>query len=143
MARYKDPVVQSAFAPHLDSGETLQSWAYGVKQPSMLLMIPLFALAILPGAIAVALLTKEYLVGLTDRRVLVLRVKGGKADVQEVTAYSLDERHAAEAKAGKLFAHLTVEDPARPFQAKFHRLGAPNNHDHALAAARALGASVA
>lgn len=142
MARYKEPVVQQAFAPHLEPGEVLQSWAYGVKQPSIALMVPLFMLAILPGAIAVALLTKEYLVGLTDRRVIVLHVKGKKADVQEVTTYDTDASHAVEASAGKLFVHITIEDPARPFKAKFHRLGAPDNHAHALAAAEALGATV-
>ena len=142
MARYKDPVVRDAFASHLERGETLQEWAYGVKQPSIWLMIPLFALAILPGAIAVALLTKEYLVGLTDRRVIVLRVKGGKAEVQEVTTYDLDERLSVEASSGAIFAHVTVHDEARPFKAKFHRAGAPENREHALAAAEALGAAV-
>ncbi len=104
----------------------------------MLVIFPLFLLAILPGAIAMALLTKEYLVGLTDRRVIVLRVKGGKAEVLEVTDYGLDETIALEAKTGKLFAHLTIEDEARPFQAKFHRMGAPENHEHVAEIVRAL-----
>ena len=77
MARFKDPnVPAAAFQPYLEPGEQLKHWAYGVKQPSMLLILPLFLLAILPGAIAVALLTKEYIVGLTDRRFIVLRFKG-------------------------------------------------------------------
>ena len=138
MARYKEAVVHDAFAPHLHPGEPLQSWAYGVKQPSMLLIFPLFLLAIVPGAIAVALLTQEYLVGLTDRRVLVLRVKGGKAEVLEVTEYGLEESVALEAKTGKLFAHVTIEDDARPFQAKFHRMGAPQNHEHVAEIVAAL-----
>ena len=142
MARYKEPVVQAAFADHLQPGETLRSWAYGVKQPSIWLMIPLFALAILPGAIAVALLTKEYLVGLTDQRVLVLQVKGKHAEVQEVTTYGRDESLPVEAKSGSVFAHITVNDPERPFKAKFHRAGAPENREHAMEAAQALGAAV-
>src|SRR5687768_1774410 len=74
MARFKDPaVVSAAFQPYLEPGEQLRHWAYGVKQPNMLLIVGLTLLAILPGLIAVALLTKEYVVGLTDRRFLVLR----------------------------------------------------------------------
>lgn len=142
MARYKDPVVHSAFAPYLEPDETLQEWAYGVKQPSIWLMIPLFALAILPGAIAVALLTKEYLVGVTGQRVIVLLVKGGKAEVKEVTTYGRDERLNVEASSGAIFAHVTIHDEDRPFKAKFHRAGAPENREHALAAAEALGAAV-
>lgn len=143
MARSKDPIIRDAFAPHLQPGETLQSWAYGVKQPSLLLLIPLFCLAILPGAIAAQLLTKHFLLGLTDRRVLALRVKGGKYEVQEVTEYGLDERLDVKASSGAVFAHVAVEDEARPFKAKFHRAFAPDNREHAVAAAQALGAAVA
>ncbi len=143
MARYKEPVITAAFAPQLQPGETLRSAAYGVKQPSIAAMIPLYLLGILPGVIAVAILTKEYLVGLTDRRVLVLRVSGGKAEVQEVTEYGLDERPPVTASQGSLFAHVAITDPARPFKAKFHRAGYPNNREHAISAAQALGATVA
>lgn len=143
MAKSKDPIIREALAPHLQSGETLVSWAYGVKQPSMLLIIPLFFLAILPGAIAVALLTKHYVLGLTDRRVLALRVKGGKFEVQEVTEYGLHEALDVEASSGSIFAHVTVRDEARPFKAKFHRAFAPDNREHAIAAAQALGATTA
>lgn len=139
MARYKESVVTAAFAPHLQPGETLHSHAYGVKQPSMWLILPLYALAIVPGVVAVALLTKEYLVGLTDRRVLVLRVSGGKADVQEVTEYALGERLPVRTSNGSLFAWITIDDPQRPFKAKFHRAGYPNNRENALAAAAAIG----
>lgn len=142
MARYKAPVAAAAFTSHLQPGETLQSWAYGVRQPSMAAIVPLYLLGILPGVIAVALLTKEYLVGLTDRRVLVLRVKGGQATVQEVTEYAVGERVPITASKGGLFAHIAIDDAARPFKAKFHRAGAPDNREHALAAASALGASV-
>ena len=82
MARFKDPnVPAAAFAPYLEPGEHLRNVAFGVRQPNILLMLPLFALAVLPGAIAVALLTKEYVVGLTDRRLIVLRFKGKNVGV--------------------------------------------------------------
>ena len=42
MARFKDPQIPAAaFAPYLEPGEQLQHWAYGVKQPSMAIILPL------------------------------------------------------------------------------------------------------
>ncbi|MGH9901658.1 MAG: hypothetical protein ACRD68_07580 [Pyrinomonadaceae bacterium] len=138
MARFKDAQVTAAFQPHLQPGEQLRHWAYGVKQPSMLLILPLYALAILPGVIAVALLTKEYVVGLTDRRFIALRVNG-KLEVQEMLEYSLNSLPTAQTSTGPLFTHINIRDAARPFVAKFHRMGMPNNREHSMAMAAALG----
>ena len=120
LSRYKDSVVQSAFASHLRSGENLETWAYGLKQPPMPVMMLL-------GPIAHALLKKEYLIGLTDQRVLLLRVKGKNADVLEVTDYELDRAHAVTAEALKSFDRVVIEDADRPFEATFNPLSAPDN----------------
>lgn len=139
MARFKDPnVPAAAFTPHLEPGEQLKHWAYGVKQPNMLLMLPLFALAVLPGAIAVALLTKEYVVGLTGRRFIVLRFKGKNVEVKEIIDYSLNSLPPVKASTGALFTHIKILDPSKPFVAKFHRLGMPGNREHAMAIEAAL-----
>lgn len=140
MARFKDPnVPAAAFAPYLEPGEQLRHIAFGVKQPNLLLILPLFFLAILPGAIAVALLTKEYVVGLTDRRFIVLRFKGSNVNVQEVLDYRLDGHlPPVKASTGPVFTHIKVEDQAKPFVAKFHRMGMPGNRDGAMAIAAAL-----
>ncbi len=139
MARFKDPnVPAAAFQPYLEPGEQLRHWAFGVKQPNMLLMLPLFALAVLPGAIAVALLTKEYVVGLTDRRFIVLRFKGKKVEVKEVLEYPLSALPPVKASTGGLFTHIEVLDPAKPFVAKFHRMGMPGNREQGMAIEAAL-----
>jgi hypothetical protein len=140
MARFKDPnVPAAAFAPYLEPGEQLRHIAFGVKQPNLLLMLPLFALAVLPGAIAVALLTKEYVVGLTDRRLIVLRFKGKNVGVQEVLDYRLDgQRPPVKSSTGPVFTHIKIEDAAKPFVAKFHRMGMPGNREGAMAIAAAL-----
>ncbi len=138
MARYKDPIVTEVLGRQLHPGEQLQHWAYGVKQPPMGLIILLMLLAILPGAIAVALLTKEYVVGLTSHRLLVLRVKGGKANVQEVIEYDRRALPPAKTSAGGIFTHIEIKDPQKPFVAKFHRMGMPNNRDQSRAIAAAL-----
>jgi hypothetical protein len=138
MARYKDPIVTEVLGKQLHPGEQLYNWAYGVKQPPMGLIILLMLLAILPGAIAVALLTKEYVVGLTSHRLLILRVKGGKAVVQEITEYDRRQLPPAKTSTGALFTHISLSDPRKPFVAKFHRAGMPKNRDHAMAIAAAI-----
>jgi hypothetical protein len=140
MARFKDPnVPAAAFAPYLEPGEQLRHIAFGVKQPNLLLVLPLFFLAVLPGAIAVALLTKEYVVGLTDRRLIVLRFKGSNVQVQEVVDYRLGgQLPSVKASTGPVFTHIKIEDQAKPFVAKFHRMGMPGNRDGAMAIAAAL-----
>lgn len=139
MARFNDPnFVAAAFYPYLQPGEQLRNIAFGVKQPNMLAMLPLFILAVLPGIIATTLLTKEYLVALTDRRVIVLRFKGSKIQVQEVSEYALHNHGPVQASSGPVFAHLKINDPARPFVAKFHRMGMEGNREQAMAIAAAL-----
>ncbi len=138
MARYKDPVVTELLGKQLHPGEQLYHWAYGVKQPPMGLIILLTLIAVVPGAIATALMTKEYIVGLTSHRVLILRVKGGKANVLEITEYDRRNLPPAKTSTGALFTHIALADPARPFVAKFHRLGMTNNRDHAMGIAAAL-----
>jgi hypothetical protein len=127
------------FGPHLEPGEQIRNVAFGVKQPHMLLIVGLLLLAVIPGAIAVALMTKEYLVALTDRRIIALRIKGRKAQVLEVIDYRLASLPPARTSTGPIFTHIAISDPARPFAAKFHRAGpAPSNRDNAMAIAAAL-----
>lgn len=127
------------FQPYLQPGEQIRKVAYGVKQPHILLIVGLMLLAILPGLIAVMLLTKEYLVALTDRRVIVLRFKGSKVNVQEVLEYPLSNLPPAKTSTGAIFTHIRIDDPAKPFVAKFHRAGpAPANRENAMAIAAAL-----
>lgn len=144
MARFSDPtVVQAAFQPYLEAGEQLRHWAYGVKQPNILLIAGLTLLAILPGLIAVALLTREYVVGLTDRRLIVLRFKGKAIKVEEVLEYSLAALPPVKSSTGGIFTHIAIDDPAKPFVAKFHRMGMKDNREQAMAIAAALGGGTA
>jgi len=140
LARFNDPnFVAAAFQPYLQPGEQLKNIAFGVKQPSIWAMIPLFILAVVPGAIATALLTKEYIVGLTDRRVIVLRFKSSKIQVQEIMDYPLSGHAPVESSMGSVFAHIRINDPVKPFVAKFHRMGMNGNREQAMAIAAALG----
>lgn len=141
MAKITRDQLTAPFQPYLQPGETIQAAAVGVKQPNILLLFVLIAMAILPGLIAVFLLTKNYLVGLTNRRVIVLRIKGiQNYEVKEMTEYSLEELPALPAKSstGPLFTHISIKDEARPFVAKFHRAYCPTNREDAMAIAAAV-----
>lgn len=141
MAKITRDQLFTPLQPYLQPGETVQAAAVGVKQPNILLIFLLLLLAILPGLIAVFLLTKNYLVALTNRRVIVLRIKGiQNYEVKEMTEYSLDELPALPAKSstGPLFTHISIKDAARPFVAKFHRAYCPTNREDAMAIGAAI-----
>ncbi len=133
MARFKDEAfVLSGFTPHLQPGERILYYAYGVKQPNILLIL-------LMGAGLLAwLLTKEYMVGLTDRgRFIVLRFSG-KLNVKEVMDYPIGQIQGVKTSTGAIFTHISIKDPQKPFVAKFHRMGMKTNREHAMAIAQAL-----
>jgi hypothetical protein len=139
MARYKDPIVTEVLGKQLMPGEQLQNWAYGVKQPNIGLIILLMCMAILPGAIAVAIMTKEYVVGLTSHRLIILQVKGGKATIVGKQEYNRGmPLPPVKTSTGGIFTHIKIQDPQRPFVAKFHRMGMPNNRQHSMAIAAAI-----
>ncbi len=105
------------------------------------LIIGLLALCILPGVIAVALLTKNYFIGLTDRRLIVLQVKGIKPkDVKAVTEYSLSDLSSdnASTSTGSIFTHIEIKDEEKPFKAKFHRAFSKSNRPNAIAIGDAI-----
>ena len=133
MARFKDEaMVQGAFSPHLQPGERVLYTAYGVKQPNI------FLIMLLLGGVLAWLLTKEYVVALTDRgRFLVLRFSG-KLNVKEVLEYHIGNVQGAKVKTGPLFTYITIKDPQKPFSAKFHRMGTKWNRAHAMAIAQSL-----
>lgn len=133
----KDEEVCTALKPYLDEGETLEHWAFGVKQPNIVLMIFLFCLAILPGIIGVALLTKNYLVGLTQKRFIVVQF-GGKFKVKEMTEYKLGKLNEVKTSIGGIFTHIKITDHEKPFVAKFHRMGMKDNREHSNAIAKTL-----
>ena len=53
--------------------------------------------------------------------------------------YPLGRLPPAKTSTGVLFTHIKIEDAAKPFVAKFHRMGMSNNREHAMAIAAALG----
>lgn len=137
MSKISDKQVQQTLQPYLNAGERLLHWAYGVKQPPILVIALLMSLAILPGVIAVLLLTKHYYVGLTDQRLIVIRISG-TLNVKGVATYELQELPPVKASTGLIFTHIAIKSTTHPFVAKYHRMGMPNNRHHAMAIASTL-----
>ena len=142
MAKLDDQKIQAAFESYLNPSEELINWAFGVKQPNIVLILLLLLLAILPGIIAIFFLTRNYLVGLTDSRLIVLRIKMN-AEVKEMTEYGLAALHDMDVKTstGGFFTHIKIRDAEKPFVAKFHRGFSKNNRPHAMAIAQAISGS--
>ncbi len=139
MRQFTDPAdAARILQPHLEPGETLRHWASGVRQPSVLLLLPLAVLGIVPAVVASFLLTKDYVVGLTDRRFVVLQMGASGTEPAHVLTYDLRRLPPARTSTGSLFTHLRLDDDAQPFAAKFNRAGMPGNRDHAMAIAAAL-----
>lgn len=139
MARFKDTQgMQAALRAQLEPGETLRHWAFDVKQPPLVLIVLLLLAGILPGVIAIAVMTKEYVVGLTDRRFIVLQFTGSAINVKDVRAWPLAALPPVTTSTGSLFTHIAVRDPAKLFVAKFHRLGTADNRPQAMAIAEGL-----
>jgi len=134
MAVYKDEQIAPIFAPHLAPGETLEHWAFGVKQPNILVIFLL--IATIGGVLAVFFLTKNYLVGTTNRgRFIVLQMSG--KTVKNATVYELGKVSGVKTSTGSLFTHINIAGPT-PFVAKFHRMGMKDNRSHSMAIAAAL-----
>jgi len=143
MPKLTEDLMQETLSAHLQDGETLKNWAFGIKQPSIMLMVPLFALAILPGVIATQMLTKNYLIGLSNKRLIVLQIKSiVNVELKALTEYDLNEfkSNPGTFKAGKLFTHLKAENAEKPFTAKFHRMFSKGNREHAVAIGEAISA---
>jgi hypothetical protein len=143
VAKLSEENFRAGVQPHLQPGEQLVHVAYGVKQPNFFVIVLL--IATIGGSLAVGLLTKHYLLALTDRRLLIVQVQGGLFGVsfatKAVTEYSFAQLASLPIKTstGGLFTHVRIDAPQR-FVAKFHRMATKTNRHHAMGIAQALEA---
>lgn len=141
MTKPTEDAIHAAVESHLQPSEQALQVAYGVKQPNILLIIGLVALAVLPGIIAITLLTKHYFVALTDQRLLVLEIKGTrKHTVKSVVEYAREEIDDAQVDTSKgmIFTKIKLDDDEKPLKVKFHRSASETNREQSIAIANAL-----
>jgi hypothetical protein len=121
--------VEAAFVPYLEPDESLEHWAYGRSGPPLVVFLPLYFLGVLPGVLARALLTTSYLVGLTERRLVVLRFRG-YLKVEESFAYALEAMPPVRSKRTFFAATLAIDDADRPLTVRFGLFTAHNADRH-------------
>ena len=136
-----EDMVRAAFAEYLNPDETIQQTAYGVKQPHIMLIIALMLLGILPGVIAVAVLTRHYRVGLTNQRLIILQTKDMKSlRVKSVLAFSRQDLQGLDVNTsvGPIFTNIKIKGGEQPFVAKFHRAYSSTNRAASQSIAEAV-----
>lgn len=136
MAKFTEQSVSAAFQPYLQEGEFLTNAAYGGYQSAQR-----HVLGCLLGPIIDAFLVKLYVVGLTNRRVLVIRLAnrfGGNINAAEVRHYLFDNLPPVTATLGTFATELQIKDPAAPFRVNFAAVGVPNNYQRGQMIAREL-----
>ena len=144
MAIRTDEEIKALFSDYLEPGELLLHTAYGVKQPHLLPILGLCLLAILPGILAIHFLIKNYFIGLTGRRFIVLQVKGvASSKITRVVAFNRNDLTSADIKTSEnaIFTNIKLIMGEETFIAKFHRAFSKSNRPNASAIARELQAT--
>lgn len=142
MAKITDERIAAAIQPFLEPGEQIQTNAYGFHQMSMWIMIPLILVALLPAFIAQALLTKYYMVVLTNRRILFFHCDN-KLKVKEIIEYRPGAMPPVNVSSGMVFAVLKIADTRGAMRIKFHRSGMANNREKAVIIGNAMSGKAA
>ncbi|MCR8726382.1 hypothetical protein [Frigidibacter sp. ROC022] len=152
MAKLNDEMMRAILADGLAPGETLTEVAYGVRQPNMLYMLPLFALAVLPGVIVTQMLTKHYVAGLSASTLHVAEVKPRWSSLalavkSVVTRRSFDlatlKGQQIKTGQGALFTRIAIGSGKEGWAAKFHRAFSKTNRSSAEAIKAAVEAAAA
>jgi hypothetical protein len=142
MSKFNDQTVLAAFQPYLQSEEVLVNAAYCIYQPPQLLGCLLSLIGWLPGLLYFALLSRFYVVGLTNHNFIVLRLAsrfGGNIQVAEIFGYRLDQLPETQATFGSFgTSALKIKDPTKPLKVGFPSVGVPDNHQRGRMIANAL-----
>jgi len=134
--------MRELLAPVLPAGETVQHAAYGVRQPNILLLLPAFALAILPGIILTQMLTRHYVVGQSRNYLMVAEISpkwrsmtAAVDAVRDRWAVSINTLRGQPkmVRNGPLFTRIAFGSGPDGFQAKFHRAFSRTNRAEAEA----------
>jgi hypothetical protein len=137
VAKITDERIAAAIQPFLEPGEQIQTDAYGFHQMSLWIMIPLILVALLPAFIAQMLLTKYYMVALTNRRILIFHCDN-KLKVKEIIEYRPGAMPPVNVSSGMIFAVLKIMDPRGGMRIKFHRATLANNREKAAIIGNAM-----
>jgi hypothetical protein len=162
--------VRSALEQHLAPGERMLHAAYGLQQSAPLMVLVILALMIPAAlinlmfigsraglfgtltffiiwmgsmALVTPLLRKDYLVGLTDQRLLMVRVKTpiftiNLNHVLSFADFPLSDVKGTETRIGPMRVFLKIRGGQQSFNLQFGGRGLTGNYQQAVEIARAL-----
>lgn len=139
MKTSKEDKLRLAFNPYLKQDEKFKFVAYGVKQPNFfvlsLLIISIIGVFILPS------LTKHFIIGLTDKRLIILQINGiNNHKVKRIIEYPLVELPNIQiiTSTRLLFTYFDIQYDNESFKAKCHRGYSKTNRENAIKIAEAI-----
>ena len=125
---------------HLEPGETLQCHAYGVRPTPFFLVFVLLLLGIIPGVIALAVLAREYFIGLTAEKLIVIQVSGrAKDQVKDVLIYDRQELSGlVETTRNHMYTLIQIRHPEKPLALRCGRYDMEGNLEASREMAQSL-----
>ncbi len=131
-------ILRPILRPWIQEGEQLRHAALGVDRPPWGVESLFLLLGLIPLVPRIRLPTRRYAVGLTNLRLLIVRLSDDLRFVS-LTPYGLDQLPPVRARPGP-GTRIAIKDPQRPFFARFPRKvkGADDNGAQAAAIAMAL-----
>ncbi|HEV8588539.1 MAG TPA: hypothetical protein VGQ72_06660 [Pyrinomonadaceae bacterium] len=122
MSKFSDQSVHGAFQAYLQPGESLANAAYAGYRPFYSYFF---------GILGMRALTRVFMVGLTNRRVIILHLTqrlGDNIQVKSFRSYDLTQLPPISTQFGSFATALRINDPAIKFTATFAAEGVPNNY---------------
>ncbi len=147
MARVTAEELRAMAQPYMPAGETARHAAYGVRQPHILLIVLFMLLAILPGILLVHFMTKQYVLVLGERTLVVIRVGPALGRLRLEPKRVKSTRLIPLAEVGglgattstdSLFTHIAFGTKPDAFKAKFHRAFTKENRAESMAIGAAM-----
>ncbi|MFH1919548.1 MAG: hypothetical protein ABIP48_06675 [Planctomycetota bacterium] len=109
---------------------------------ALLVMVPLWMLAAIPGIVWVVRSRRNYILGLTGKRLIVLRYRGA-LNVQEAGECALTPPPQVSTSVNRFFTEIRVLDEAAPIVVRCVHNAMPNNREHSEAIAARLSEAAA
>ncbi len=145
MAKLSDSEITAALQAHMEPGEELRQWAVGITPPGAGAIVASSLRASATGMASTGMSMLSWMVGLTDKRLIALHIKGLR-DGEVLGSLSFDlsrlAREPGQVKSGWMQTRLRIDWPDQPWQAQFNRLFASGHRAQALEIGAAIsGAS--
>ena len=136
--KFTEENVQKVLAGALDAGETLKEFGIAHRPPRFFFLLAVLAELVPIFKPALLKMTRFFLVGVTNRRLVVLEVDRRECAPVQLKAFSLNQLPPFSYSKGFVNHRLTLNVPEGKDVLRFHRIGMKDNFRHAEAIEKAL-----